>query len=72
MIDAHRGHYDRIRGVFLSDKKRREVVVREHRAIVAALNAGDAAAAEAAVRGHLGKSLAAIDDIRALHPGYFQ
>lgn len=71
MIDAHRGHYDRIRGVFLSDKKRREVVVREHRAIVAALKAGDAVAAEAAVRGHLGKSLAVIDDIRTLHPGYF-
>ena len=72
MIDAHRGHYDRIRGVFLSDKMHREVVVREHRAIVAALKAGDAVAAEAAMRGHLGKSLAVIDDIRALHPGYFQ
>lgn len=71
MIDAKRGHYDRIRGVFLFDQKRREAVVREHRAIVTALTAGDPVAAEAAVRGHLGKSLAVIDDIRALHPAYF-
>lgn len=71
MIDAQRGHYDRIRGLFLSNQKRREVVVREHRAIIAALDAGDAAAAEAAVRGHLGKLLAIIDDIRTLHPNYF-
>ena len=71
IIDAQRGHYDRIRGVFLFDKRRRQVVAREHRAIIAALKAGDAVAAEAAVRGHLGKSLAIIDDIRALHPSYF-
>lgn len=71
IIDVQRGHYDRIRGVFLFDQKRREAVVREHRTIVAALGAGDAVAAEAAVRGHLGKSLAIIDDIRALHPSYF-
>lgn len=71
LIDTRRGHYDRIRGLFLQEPVRREVVVKEHRAIVAALEAGDPAAAEAAVRRHLGKSLAVIDDIRERHPGYF-
>lgn len=71
LMDTRRGHYDRIRGLYLQQSQRREVVVKEHRAIVAALEAGDPIAAEAAVRRHLGKSLAIVDDIRARHPGYF-
>jgi len=71
LIDARRGHYDRIRGLFLNEPRRRETVVEEHLAIITALKVSDPAAAEAAVRGHLGKSLAIIDEIRDHHPEYF-
>ena len=71
LLQAQRGHYDRIRGLYLREHERRETVVEEHNAILAALNKRDAAAAEAGVRRHLGKSLAQIDEIRELNPGYF-
>jgi len=71
LIDTRRGHYDRIRGLYLMEQERRVVVVEEHQAIIAALEARDEAAAEAAVRQHLGKSLAIVDEIRERHLGFF-
>ncbi len=71
LLDRRRGHYDRIRGLYLREKERRKVVIKEHRAIFSALKTQDANAAEAAVRKHLGKSLAVIDQIRNRHPKYF-
>ncbi len=71
LIDRRRGHYDRIRSLYLIEHKRREVVIREHRAIFAAFRKSDAAEAEAAVRRHLGKSLAAVNEIKERHPRYF-
>lgn len=71
LLDRRRGHYDRIRGLFLRKYQRREVVVKEHSKIFAALKRRDAAAAEAAVRMHLGKSLAIVDQIRDQYPDYF-
>ena len=71
LLDTRRGHYDRIRGLFLMVQVRRKTVIKEHRAIVAALESGDETAAEAAVRKHLGKSLAIVDDIRDRYPSYF-
>ncbi len=71
LLDTHRGHYDRIRGLFLVVHERRQDVIDEHRAIVAAISKGNEAAAEAAVRKHLGKSLAIVDQIRERHPDYF-
>ncbi len=71
LLDRRRGHYDRIRGLYLRVQERRKIVIKEHRAIFAALKNHDAEAAEAAVRTHLGKSLAVIDQIRDRHPQYF-
>ncbi len=71
LLATRRGHYDRIRGLFLREHERRETVVEEHNVILAALDKHDAAAAEAGVRQHLGKSLAVIDEIQELNPGYF-
>lgn len=71
IIDRRRGHYDRIRGLYLQEQERRKIVLKEHRAIYSALKNGDEAAAEAAIRKHLGKSLAIVDQIRELHPDYF-
>lgn len=71
LLDRRRGHYDRIRGLYLREHVRREVVIKEHKKIFAALKKRDSAAAEAAVRMHLGKSLAIVDQIRDRYPDYF-
>lgn len=71
LLDRRRGHYDRIRGLYLREYERREVVVEEHREIFAALKKRDKSAAEAAVRMHLGKSLAIVDQIQDRYPNYF-
>lgn len=71
ILYRQRGHYDRIRGLYLLEQERRSIVIKEHRQIFAALKERDSVAAEAAVRNHLGKSLAIIDQIQDRHPGYF-
>ena len=71
IIDRRRGHYDRIRGLYLLVEERRHIVIREHRAIFAALESRNPAAAEGAIRAHLGKSLAIVDQIRDRYPEYF-
>ena len=43
-------------------------VIRDHQAIVRALVAGDAAAAQAAVRKHLAGTLTYVDAVRREHP----
>lgn len=71
LIRDRRGHYDRIRGLYLNESSRREVVISEHETIIAALANRDPDAAESAVRTHLGKSLGIVDEIRAQFPDYF-
>lgn len=71
LIESRRGHFDRIRGLYLIENDRRRLVIDEHRAILEALAARDAVAAEAAIRMHIGKSLIIIDEIRAAFPSYF-
>ncbi len=71
VIQARRGHYDRVRGLYLAFEQRQKRVIEEHEEILAALEAKDAAAAEKAVRGHLGKSLMIIDEIKLQNPTYF-
>ncbi len=71
LLTSRRGHYDRIRGLFLRHRPRRKVVIAEHVAILTALRERDPAAAEAAIRVHLGKSLAVVDELRDRHPDYF-
>lgn len=71
LLYRRRGHYDRIRGLYLLQHERRQIVIKEHREILAALKKRDTVAAEAAVRNHLGKSLAIVDQIQEMYPDYF-
>lgn len=71
MLHRRRGHYDRIRGLYLMEQERRSTVIKEHKKIFDAIAKHDATAAEAAVRTHLGKSLAIIDQIQDRYPDYF-
>lgn len=71
MIERKRGHYDRLRGLYLLEQGRRLNVINEHGEIFKALKNHDEEAAEAAVRNHLGKSLAIVDHLRDRHPYFF-
>ena len=70
LVRRRSGHLDRLRRLDLPSPGKAERVVRDHRAIVAALAASDADAAQAAMRTHLSGTLGRIADIRARHPDY--
>ncbi len=71
LLASRRGHYDRIRGLYLRHHMRRKTVIAEHRAMLKALRSHDEVAAEKAVRTHLGKSLAIVEELRERHGNYF-
>jgi DNA-binding GntR family transcriptional regulator len=62
---------DRCRRLTLPALGRMGQVIVEHRAIVAAMRAGDRAAALAALDQHLSAVLPDVESIRRLHPDYF-
>lgn len=62
------GHIDRLRRMHLPTRGKMGDVLRDHRAIVEAIAAGDAARAQDAVRTHLGGTLAFVDEVRRRHP----
>jgi len=64
-------HLDRIRRLQLPMKGKRVTIVREHQAIVAAIESGDPLRVIAAVRGHLSGTTMNIDDLIAKFPDYF-
>ena len=70
LVRRRSGHLDRLRRLDLPSPGKAERVVRDHRAIVAALAAHDPDAAQAAMRTHLSGTLGRIEDIRARHPDY--
>ena len=70
LVRRRSGHLDRLRRLDLPSPGKAERVVRDHRAIVAALAASDADAAQAAMRTHLSGTLGRIAAIRARHPDY--
>jgi DNA-binding GntR family transcriptional regulator len=64
------GHIDRLRRLHLPVEGKTAAVVRDHTAIVDAIEQGDADAAEAALRKHLSGTLSQVDEIRASYPDY--
>jgi len=71
LIDDHKVQLDRVRYLTLprSDPPR---TIGEHRAITDAVLAGNGAAAEAALRAHLGKAEALLHQAKADFPDYFE
>jgi GntR family transcriptional regulator, rspAB operon transcriptional repressor len=72
MMRRQSGHIDRLRLLHLPKVGRMQEIMADHGAIVAAVKAGDAPAARAAVRDHLSRSLAYSPRLRELHPDYFK
>jgi len=64
------GHIDRLRRLNLPVEGKTLAVVRDHTAIVDAIEKGDAKAAQAALREHLSGTLSQVDQIRASHPNF--
>lgn len=65
------GHLDRVRRLSLPEPGYQQEMVEEHRAVVAAVAAGDADGAEAALRHHLRMVLSFLPRLREAHPDYF-
>lgn len=70
LVRERAGHVDRLRRLNLPAKGKAQAVLRDHRAITAALAAGDAAAAQTAVRRHLAGTLTFVEEVRARHPDW--
>lgn len=64
-------HMDRLCQLTLADTDAKLALVAQHREIVAAIDAGDADAAEWAMRRHLTEILRALPQVRAEHPDLF-
>lgn len=64
------GHVDRLRRLNLPAKGKAQSVLRDHKAITAALAAGDGAVAQAAVRKHLAGTLSFVHEMREKHPAW--
>jgi GntR family transcriptional regulator, rspAB operon transcriptional repressor len=65
------GHLDRIRRLSLPDPDYLSEMLQEHRQIISAVAAGDADAAESALRHHLRMVTSSLADLQTQHPEYF-
>jgi DNA-binding GntR family transcriptional regulator len=65
------GHIDRLRRLNLPVEGKMRDIIRQHGAVVDAIAARDADAAQAAMRDHLSRSLDFADELKARHPRYF-
>lgn len=65
------GHIDRLRRLHLPQEGKIREILASHGAIVDAIEAGSIAAAEAALRDHLSRSVQFVDTLRETHPQYF-
>lgn len=69
-VRSQSGHIDRLRRLDLPSPGKRARVIQDHMELVDALEAGDAAQAQAVLRRHLSGTLSNIDDIRQRHPSF--
>lgn len=70
LIRDRSGHIDRLRRLDLPSPGKIEQILASHAAIVGAIAASDAAAAQESLRVHLSGTLSHIDEISAAHPSY--
>ncbi|SIQ88049.1 GntR family transcriptional regulator [Pseudacidovorax sp. RU35E] len=70
LVNKASGHVDRLRRLHLPTAGKTESILRDHRAIVRAIEAGDPAAAQQALRTHLSGTLSAVDEICRQYPDY--
>lgn len=71
VVEDAKPQMDRVRFLDMADAIPMRIVVDQHEAILAAVRAGDAAAAEAAMRGHLAEILRSLPQLSRAHPELF-
>jgi DNA-binding GntR family transcriptional regulator len=71
VLEALRVHLERARRLMMSPPGRMRATFGEHAAIVAAIEAGDAAAARAAMKRHLNSTSAMLESLAKERPGLF-
>ncbi len=73
LIDSRCGQLDRMRRLHLQSSQdgKPDKVVKDHQSVLDAVNAGDVAGAQRAMRGHLAGTIGRLDDLRANFPDYF-
>ena len=70
LVRRYSGHVDRLRRLHLPTAGKTGVIMRQHRAILDAIDRQNAPAAQEALREHLSGMLSAVDDVCAQHPDY--
>lgn len=70
LVRSRSGHIDRLRRLHLPSPGKAQNIVRHHRLITRAIEAGDADAAQLHLRKHLSGTLSELDNIRSRHPEY--
>ncbi|EFH10254.1 GntR family transcriptional regulator [Pseudoroseomonas cervicalis] len=72
LVRSRSGHLDRLRRLHLPAPGKAASILAEHRALVAAILAGDPAAAASRLRAHFAGTLGELAQIRQARPDYFQ
>ncbi len=72
LVVQRSGDIDRLRNLHLTTEGKATQIMRDHRAILDALLAGQGKTADVMVRRHLSGTLAAVEEIRAAHPQHFR
>ena len=70
LVRSRSGHIDRLRRMHLPSPGKAQDIVRHHRLIVKAIDAGEPEAAQKHLRTHLSGTLSELARIRARHPEY--
>lgn len=71
LVRERSGHLERVRRLHLPEQGKIVNIIEGHRAIVDAITARDEAAAVAAIRDHLSRTVAKVEDLRREFPQYF-
>jgi len=72
MLRAKAGHLTRVRRLDLPKEGKVRTIMRGHWAVLEAIEAGDPAAAQEAMRGHLAGTIKRIEELKEEFPGYFK
>lgn len=72
LLRARSGHLNRVRRLDLPNDGKIRRILQGHREIIAALQARDPEAAQAAIREHLSQTVSRVDILRAGYPHYFK
>lgn len=72
LIRSKSGHLNRLRRLDMWDAKKLRRVIKDHKAILGALEARDAEAAAQEIRRHLGQTIGQLDRLQSKHPDYFK